>query len=104
ILLTVDDRDRAAPVALARDQPVAQAVVDLACADAALLQQPRDLVLGRLDAEAVEEFRIEYRTVAVVGLGADGERLGVCPGRPYLRAKSRSRWSWAGQPKMAPVP
>ena len=25
-------------------------------------------------------------------------------GRPYLRAKSRSRWSCAGQPKMAPVP
>ena len=24
--------------------------------------------------------------------------------RPYLRAKSRSRWSPAGQPKMAPVP
>ena len=25
-------------------------------------------------------------------------------GRSYFRAKSRSRWSWAGQPKMAPVP
>ena len=25
-------------------------------------------------------------------------------GRSYLRAKSRSRWSCAGQPKMAPVP
>jgi len=24
--------------------------------------------------------------------------------RPYFRAKSRSRWSPAGQPKMAPVP
>jgi hypothetical protein len=25
-------------------------------------------------------------------------------GRPYLRAKSRSRWSPEGQPKIAPVP
>ena len=25
-------------------------------------------------------------------------------GSLYLRAKSKSRWSWAGQPKIAPVP
>ena len=33
--LAMDDRDRAAPVALARDAPVAQAVIDLAGADRA---------------------------------------------------------------------
>ena len=44
-----------------------------------------------------------------IGLAADraaepGAAKTSITGSPYLRAKSRSRWSCAGQPKMAPVP
>ena len=53
--VAVDDRDRAAPVALARDAPVAQAEIDLALRDRAVaarlaLQPLRDFFLGLLDA------------------------------------------------------
>src|SRR5918997_1031865 len=40
VLVAVHDRDRAAPVALPGQQPVPQAVVDGAAADALLLQPP----------------------------------------------------------------
>ena len=72
-----------------------------------------DPPLGGLDVEPVEEAGVEERPVADVGLVADreaspgprpgGSTTGIT-GRPYLRAKSRSRWSCAGQPKIAPVP
>ena len=58
-------------------------------------------------------FELNMRAVAVIGDVGDDEGLrvlafggsttGVLP-RPYLLTKSRSRWSCAGQPKMAPVP
>ena len=52
--LAVDDRDRAAPVALARDEPVAQPVVDRRVA-LALAVEPRDDLTQRLAvAHAVE--------------------------------------------------
>src|SRR5690242_20316734 len=43
--LAVDDRDRAAPITLARNAPVAQAVIDLALANASLLR----LIDGRIN-------------------------------------------------------
>ena len=73
----MDDGDRAAPVALAREQPVAHAVVDLALADAALFEQAGDLVLGRLDGEPVEELRVDHGAFAHVGLVGDGEGRGI---------------------------
>jgi hypothetical protein len=55
----VHGRDRAAPEALARHQPVAQAVVDLALADALLLQPVDGPGLGGGDVEAVEELAVD---------------------------------------------
>ena len=42
-------------------------------------------------------------TLKVAASAPCGSTTGVTES-PYLRAKSRSRWSCAGQPKMAPVP
>ena len=68
VALAVDDRDRAAPVALAGDQPVAQAVVDRRV-PAPLVLEPRDDPRQRLAvAEAVEVgVRVHQRPVAGVG-------------------------------------
>ena len=69
--------------------------------------------LAGLDVEPVEEARVEQPAVADIGLGADRRRSPgrhraaappAAPAGRSLRAKSRSRWSCAGQPKMAPVP
>ena len=116
-VLAVDDRDRAAPVALARDAPVAQAVVDLALGDRLARELLALQALGHLlergaGVQAVQEARVDHHAVVGVGGVADGEGGGVgalgattgTTGRPYLRANSRSRWSPDGQPKMAPVP
>jgi len=64
--LAVDDRDRAAPVALARDAPVAQAVIDLALSDRLAiallaLEALRHLFLRLLDGHAVEERELIMR-------------------------------------------
>ncbi len=53
-LIAVDDRDRRAPVALARDQPVAQAVVDGGFAAALGGEPGDDLLVGLAVALAVE--------------------------------------------------
>ena len=50
----VDDRDRRTPVALARDEPVAQAEVDAALAEAFPLGLVHDALHGFLDIEACE--------------------------------------------------
>ena len=80
--LAMDDRDRAAPIALARDAPVAQAVVHLArahrlLAELRLFQPLRRLLEGALGVESVEERRVDHRAVAVEGLVVDGERGGI---------------------------
>jgi hypothetical protein len=58
--LAVDDRDRAAPIALPRNAPVAQAEIHLALRDRAIaprfvLEPPRDLLLRLRDRHSVEE-------------------------------------------------
>ena len=84
----VNDRDGAAPVALARDAPVAQAIVDLALGDGLagerrLLEAVRNGIEGRLDVETVHELRVDHHAVIDVGrAGLDlgdraGARLGV---------------------------
>ena len=88
----MDDRDRAAPVALARDAPVAQLEVDLALglravADRHRLEPPRDLLLGRLDRHPVEEARVDHQAVAVIGDRVDGEGRGI----DVRRADDRGR-------------
>ena len=113
----VDHRNRATPIALARDAPVAQPEIDLALADGRVaahlaFQTFGDFLLGLLDGHAVEKARIDHAAVTVIGGVGDDEGLGVLalgadhgvlPSR-YLLTKSRSRWSCAGQPKIAPVP
>jgi hypothetical protein len=105
--------DGAAPGALARHQPVAQAVIHRAFADAGFFQPRGDFRLGLFHRHAVEKARIGQLAGAGIGLAcrlskllgsaSDGTTTGVTAS-PYLRAKSRSRWSCAGQPKIAPVP
>ena len=86
----MDDRDRAAPVALARDAPVAQAEIDLALGDrpvaAGLFLEPAgDLLLRLRDRHAVEEARVDHPPVAVIGDVGDDEGLWVL----VLRADHR---------------
>ena len=106
----VDDRDRAAPEALARDQPVAQPVVDLALADALLLEPVDGPGLRRGDVEAVEEAAVDLRAVAGVGPPPlASQSSGGCDGAHDRRArgavaKSQSRSSSAGTAMIAPVP
>ncbi len=116
----MDDRDRAAPVALARDAPVAQAEIDLAggpCGRPREIRSPAGASPPPLAAGMERPSRnLEWSemAVAVIGLVARLRRsrrsapLGQHDRRDrqavLLRAKSRSRWSCAGQPKMAPVP
>src|SRR5690348_10040852 len=71
-LLAVDYRDRAAPVALARNSPIAQTIVDLTLCDRPvaacfLLQTPGDFLLCFFDGHSVEESRIDHPAFAVVG-------------------------------------
>ena len=118
-VVAMDHRDRAAPVALARDAPVAQAELHLALGQRPVaaersLSTPGDLVEGLGGRHAVEEARIDHHAVVDIGLVDDLEaspgrrRAGITTGitgRPYLLAKSRSRWSCAtGSRRSRPVP
>ena len=77
--LAMDHRDGAAPIALPRDAPVAQAILDLALA----CGLPRglrcellgDRLLGVVNDEPVEEVRVDHRAVAGIGLVADREAV-----------------------------
>ena len=77
----VDDRNRAAPVALARHAPVAQAEVHLALADAHCLHARGDVGLGLGHAHAIEEFGVDENGVVAFllkeGFGADFEGCGI---------------------------
>src|SRR6185295_19521295 len=66
--ITVDDRDRRAPVALPGDQPVPQAIYDRSFPDAALLRILRDRVLPRLGARSGERSAAYHHALADVGL------------------------------------
>ena len=68
----VHGRDGAAPEALARHQPVAQPVVDLALADALLLEPLGGSGLRRGDVEAIEEGAVDLDAVARVRLAPVG--------------------------------
>ena len=84
----MDHRDRAAPIALPRDAPIAQAILGLAFADRPsfelrLGETLGDGVLRGRDSEAVEKARIDHCPIAGVGLLADGEALGICAWRQH---------------------
>ena len=89
-ILAMDDRDRTAPVALARDAPVAQAEIDAALGDRPAaprlaLEPARHLLLGLVDAHAVEEARVDQAAVAVIGGVGDREGRRIGAGRAYHR-------------------
>ena len=91
----VDDRDRAAPIALTRNAPVAQAVIDLALCDrtiaAGFLFKPvRDFFLRFVDGHAIEEARIDHAAVAIIGNVGDDERLRVLARRADHRRVAES--------------
>ena len=86
----MDDRDRAAPIALAGNAPVPELVVDLPpglrlALKRDLLEPARDLLLGLIDREPIEEARIDHHPIAVIGLGVDGEARGIELGRAHHR-------------------
>ncbi len=88
----MDDRNRAAPIALARDAPVAQLVIDLAAAlgraeQLRLLQPARRRFLGLRHGEPVEKARIDQPALAVMGRVGDLERRGI----DAFRANHRRR-------------
>ena len=62
-LLAIDDRDRAAPVALPRDQPVAEAIVDGWLAEALLLEPAGDLLDRLVGAHPGELTRFDEHLV-----------------------------------------
>ena len=68
-LRAVDDGDGGAPVALAADQPVAQAVVDLPPAQTLVFQPVGDADLAGLAGRAAELARSHHQAGVDVGLG-----------------------------------
>ncbi len=88
--LAVDDRDRATPIALAGNAPVAQAVVDLHLAlgapvDGAIREVSGDHFLGLVDGEPVEEAGIEDVAAVHIGFGADFEAGRISAGGQNYR-------------------
>ena len=93
--LAMDDRDRATPIALTGNAPVAELVVDLPLglrpvAERRLLQSARDLVYRGLDRHAVEKARIDHHAVAVIGDLVDGEGRGVGARRADHRRRAEA--------------
>ena len=66
VIGAVDGGDRTAPEALARDEPVAEPVVDLALADALLLEPFDGAGLGGVDVEPVQEVAVDLLALAGV--------------------------------------
>src|SRR5690606_14623872 len=88
--LAVDeyDRERLAPVALPREEPVAELVVDLAAAFAVRLEPVDHLRLRVGDGAAVEEPAVDDPAVARVGAAWDAwRRLGRADDRQPVRAR-----------------
>ena len=82
----MNDRDRTAPIALARDAPVAQPELHLAHTNRFLgefqrFEPPGDLGERRFGIEPVEEPRVDHDAVAVVGGFANGESGRFIAGR-----------------------
>ncbi len=84
--ITVDDRNRAAPVALARHAPVAQAVLHAPGADAARFGQVRDGVEGRLKFQSVVRSGVDQQAlVGERGVFDQAGRIAVETGRRHHR-------------------
>ena len=94
----VDDRDRTAPVALPREEPVAQAIPDRRLSEPALGEPGDDPLLGLGAREPVEPVRVDEHLVRCMGRVRSGVRQ-VAPLRhhdrsdlqPVALARTRSR-------------
>src|SRR6266852_9169253 len=78
----MENRDRAAPIALARYPPVTQAVIDVSLSDGLIaasfaFQAFGDLLLRIRYRQPVEKARIDHPTIAVIGSVCDDEGLRV---------------------------
>lgn len=109
----MDDGNRAAPVALARNAPVAQAVLGFRFARTLALQLGGNGIKCRLKIQAVQVAAVDQYAVFFVAVPflpsvcvecvvADGNDLFF--GRLYLAANSKSRSSCAGTAITAPSP
>jgi len=78
-VFAMDRRNRRAPIALARHQPVAQAILRGAGADAQLFETGDRLGLALLDREPVEELRVDDHAILDKGRVAklESRRIGV---------------------------
>ena len=87
---TMDDGDGATPIALARDAPVAQAIINDAFAASTFLQAADDLGLSGLDGQAIEKVRVYEHTAACIGFIGDVPlgRISAsgCDHRPHGKA------------------
>ena len=114
----VDDRDRGAPVALAADEPVADAVGDR-LAEAALRRARSDVVHGLAVAAGpsngpeltITPARVRLGPVDSAAWRPTAEGRGACSAgtttddrEAVRRANSKSRWSSPGTAMTAPVP
>ena len=91
----MDDRDRAAPIALAGNAPIPELVIDLPLglrrlAKRDLLESARHLLFGLIDRHAIEEARIDHHAIAVIGLGVDGEVRGIELWRAHHRGHAQA--------------
>ena len=66
-IFPVDDRERLAPVALAREKPVAKLVLGLRFAYALFLEVSNHLLLGFLDRKAIDKAGIDHHARLDVG-------------------------------------
>src|SRR5690606_9142323 len=68
---TGHDRNGTAPIALAADQPVAQAILDLPAPQSLVLQPLDDPLLGLRHLQPVQEIGVDGRPIADVGLAVE---------------------------------
>ena len=89
-VVAVNDRNRAAPIALTRNTPVAQTKIDLALRYRLIaaqlgLEPARNLLFGLRDGHPIEKARVDEQPVAVVGGVGDHERRRVLALRAHHR-------------------
>ena len=110
--LAVDHRDRTTPVPLPADPPIAKPVLDRPAAHPLPFKVKCDRPLPLFARDPVERAGAYQAPRPLVrrghrrgierlplGLHDDHDRAGL-----YVRANSKSRWSWAGTAITAPVP
>lgn len=67
----VQDRERFAPITLARKQPVTETIGDGSCSQALCFDPVDDAAFCIVDVESVDQIAVDVRAVAFVGSGGD---------------------------------